>query len=171
MAADVGVQKTSQISANLEGVVAPQTRVARHRLRRGRTRLLAIGDLVSLVVAYALAYVVADSIAPLPPVSADRWFLALVAVTAPVVWLGLFTAYRLYDNDSLRISVSSFDEVRDLLHAMLVGSLIYLVVSQAVDSSSTGGSTPRSSPHCSWPARWCSSRSFAARSGAGCSRV
>ena len=50
--------------------------------------LLAIGDLVSLVVAYALAYVVADPIAPLPPVAADRWFLVLVAVTAPVVWLG-----------------------------------------------------------------------------------
>jgi exopolysaccharide biosynthesis polyprenyl glycosylphosphotransferase len=102
-------------------------------LRRGRTRLLAVGDLVSLVVAYSLAYLVADAIAPLPPVSADGWFLALVAVTAPVVWLGIFTAYNLYDNDSLRISVSSFDEVRDLFHAMVVGSLLYLLLSQAVD--------------------------------------
>jgi exopolysaccharide biosynthesis polyprenyl glycosylphosphotransferase len=133
MAADVGVPETSHLSATLDGVLAPQARVAPHRLRRGRTRLLAIGDLVSLVVAYGLAYVVADMIAPLPPVSADGWFLALVVVTAPIVWLGIFTAYNLYDNDSLRISVSSFDEVRDLFHAMLVGSLIYLLLSQAVD--------------------------------------
>jgi len=122
------------MNTRLESVVAsPQTRVAPHRLRRGRTRLLAVGDLVSLVVAYSVAYLVADAIAPLPPVSADGWFLVLVAVTAPVVWLGIFTAYNLYDNDSLRISVSSFDEVRDLFHAMLVGSLLYLLLSQAVD--------------------------------------
>ncbi len=103
-----------------------------HRLRRGRTRLLAIGDLAALAVAYVIAYVVADAIAPLPPVSAATWFLVLVAVTAPLVWLGIFTAYRLYDNDSHRISVSSFDEVRDLFHVLLVGSLGYLIVSQGV---------------------------------------
>ena len=104
-----------------------------YRLRRGRTRLLAVGDLVALASAYVGAYAVAAAIAPLPPVSADTWFLALVAVTAPVVWLGVFTAYNLYDNDSLRISVSSFDEVRDLFHAMLVGSLFYLLLSQGID--------------------------------------
>ena len=77
------------MSARLESVVAsPQTRAAPHRLRRGRTRLLAVGDLVSLVAAYASAYLIADAIAPLPPVSADGWFLALVVATAPVVWLG-----------------------------------------------------------------------------------
>jgi exopolysaccharide biosynthesis polyprenyl glycosylphosphotransferase len=102
-------------------------------LRRGRTRLLALGDLLALVTAYVVAYLVADAIAPLPPVSAGGWFLVLLLVTAPLVWLGLFTAYGLYDNDSLRISVSSFDEVRDLLHVMLIGSLIYLIVSQGVE--------------------------------------
>jgi exopolysaccharide biosynthesis polyprenyl glycosylphosphotransferase len=103
-----------------------------HRLRRGRTRLLVVGDLASLTVAYLICYVVAAQIAPLAPVSASGWFLAALAATAPFVWLGVLTAYRLYDNDSLRISVSSFDEVRDLFQAMLVGSLIYLIVSQAV---------------------------------------
>jgi exopolysaccharide biosynthesis polyprenyl glycosylphosphotransferase len=91
-----------------------------------------MGDLIALAVAYAAAYAVADRIAPLPPVSAATPFLVLLAVTAPLVWLGVFTAYNLYDNDSLRISVSSFDEVRDLFHAMLVGSLGYLILSQAV---------------------------------------
>lgn len=108
-------------------------RVARGRFRRGRTRALVAGDLVALTIAYVAAYVVAAAIAPLPPVSAAPWFLALLAVTAPVVWLAVFTAYNLYDNDSLRITVSSFDEVRDLFHAMLVGSLGYLILSQGVD--------------------------------------
>ena len=114
-----------------EGVSAPLGLRA-SRLRRGRTRLLVVGDLVALLVSYAGAYAVADRIAPLPPVSAEPWFLVLVGVTAPFAWLGLFTAYSLYENDSLRITVSSFDEVRDLFHAMLVGSLGYLILSQAV---------------------------------------
>ncbi len=95
--------------------------------------MLALGDLVALTVAYAVSYGISDRIAPLPPVSAASWFLILLAVTAPIVWAAVFTAYHLYDNDNLKISVSSFDEVRDLLHAILVGSLGYLIVSQAVD--------------------------------------
>jgi exopolysaccharide biosynthesis polyprenyl glycosylphosphotransferase len=122
------------MSATVESVArAPAAAKVRHRFHRGRTRLLAVGDVVSLLFAYAACYLIADRIAPLPPVSASTWFLVLVGVTAPVVWLAIFTAYDLYDNDSLRISVSSFDEVRDLFHAMLVGSLGYLIVSQAVD--------------------------------------
>src|SRR5689334_3061731 len=108
------------------------TAVARPRLHRGRTWMLAAGDAVALVVAYAVSYAIAASIAPLPPVSAAPWFLALVAATAPLVWAGVFTAYHLYENDNLKISVSSFDEVRDLFHALLAGSLGYLIVSQAV---------------------------------------
>ena len=85
-----------------------------------------------LAIAYAVSYLIADRIAPLPPVSGSAWFLALVAVTAPFIWLTVFTANNLYDNDSLKISVSSFDETRDLFHAMLVGSLGYLLLSQGV---------------------------------------
>ena len=114
-------------------VRAPSTSARQHRLRRGRTRILALSDLTMLAVAYMVSYLIADRIAPLPPVSGDAWFLALVAVTAPFVWLTVFTANNLYDNDSLRISVSSFDETRDLFHAMLVGSLGYLLLTQAVD--------------------------------------
>ncbi len=122
------------MSASLENALrAPATAKAPHGLRRGRTRILAVGDVLMLVLAYLVTYAIADRIAPLPPVSAAPWFLLAVGLTAPLVWLGVFTAHNLYDNDSLRISVSSFDEVRDLFHAMLVGSLAYLMLSQAVD--------------------------------------
>jgi len=116
------------VDAEVRGVAA----AAQPRLHRGRTWMLAAGDSVALIAAYVVAYAIAASIAPLPPVSAAPWFLALVAATAPVVWAGVFTAYHLYENDNLKISVSSFDEVRDLFHALLAGSLGYLIVSQAV---------------------------------------
>jgi exopolysaccharide biosynthesis polyprenyl glycosylphosphotransferase len=102
------------------------------RLNRGRTWILACADLISLTVAYVLTYVAADQIGSLPPVSAPTWFLILLAATAGFAWIGVFTAYGLYENDNLRISVASFDEVRDLFHAMLAGSLVYLILSQGV---------------------------------------
>jgi exopolysaccharide biosynthesis polyprenyl glycosylphosphotransferase len=101
-------------------------------LRRGRTTMLAGGDLVALVVAYAITYVTSEQIGPLPAVSAPSWFLALVAVAAVPVWLAIFTAYHLYDNDNQRIAVASFDEVRDIFHAMLAGSLAFLIASQGL---------------------------------------
>jgi exopolysaccharide biosynthesis polyprenyl glycosylphosphotransferase len=126
------VGQMTEIDAGVDGAVRSPALAPPTGLRRGRTWMLALGDLAALTVAYAAAYVVADRIAPLPPVQAPSWFLILVAVTAPFVWLGIFTAYHLYENDNLRISVSSFDEVRDLFHAILAGSLGYLIVSQAV---------------------------------------
>ena len=137
-------REAANMSTGVNAAVgAPAKTDRKHRLRRGRTRILAISDLAMLAVAYTVSYLIADRIAPLPPVSGAAWFLALVGLTAPFVWLAVFTANNLYDNDSLRISVSSFDEVRDLFHAMLVGSLGYLLLSQGVDSSSAGGSTHR----------------------------
>jgi len=114
-----------------QGVRAPVA-TPRVGLQRGRTWILAGGDLVALTVAYAATYIVASQIAPLPPVSAPAWFLVGLAVVAVPAWIAVFTAYHLYDNDNLRISVASFDEVRDVFHAMLAGSLIFLVLSQGV---------------------------------------
>jgi len=122
------------MSTGVEQVI-PATRAASRRgrrLGRGRTWILATGDLLALVVAYALAYLAAAWLGPLPPVSAPTWFLVLLAVTAVPVWLAVFTGYHLYENDALKISVSSFDEVRDVFHAMLAGSLGYLILSQGV---------------------------------------
>ena len=121
------------MSVSTEGVVTlGRTRRHRGRLGRGRTWMLAGGDVAAMVLAYAIAYVISERIAPLPPVSAPSWFLITIGATAVPVWLGIFTAYHLYDNDNLRIAVASFDEVRDLFHAMLAGSLGYLILSQGV---------------------------------------
>jgi exopolysaccharide biosynthesis polyprenyl glycosylphosphotransferase len=120
------------MSAGLDQVVAPHALAQPARLKRGRTWMLIAGDLIALTVAYALAYLAADQMGTLPPVSAPAWFLIAVAATAPLVWVAVFAAYHLYENDVLRISVSSFDEVRDLFHAMLAGSLGYLILSQGV---------------------------------------
>ena len=56
-------------------VRAPALAERKHRLRRGRTRILAVSDLAMLALAYATSYLIADRIAPLPPVSGDAWFL------------------------------------------------------------------------------------------------
>ncbi len=114
--------------------VLPATRTAprRGRLGHGRTWILAGGDLVALTVAYVLTYVAADMLGPLPPVSAPSWFLTFLVISAVPVWLAIFTGYGLYEADALQISVSSFDEVRSIFHAMLAGSLGYLILSQGV---------------------------------------
>ena len=113
-------------------VTATEAAPARGRLGRGRTWILVTADLGALTLAYAASYAVSDRIAPLPPVSAPAWFLAALAVAAVPVWVAVFTAYGLYENDSRRISVASFDEVGDVFHAILAGSLGFLIVSQAV---------------------------------------
>src|SRR6476659_2133555 len=120
------------MSTQIEQVAPQKALGARARLRRGRTWMLIAGDVIALVVAYAATYLAADQMGDLPPVSAPSWFLIALVATAAPVWIAVFTAYHLYENDNLRISVSSFDEVRDLFHAMLAGSLAYLILSQGV---------------------------------------
>jgi exopolysaccharide biosynthesis polyprenyl glycosylphosphotransferase len=102
-------------------------------LHSGRTWILAAGDLAALVVAYVVTYIASDWLGALPPVSAPGWFLISLGVVAGPIWLAVFTAYHLYENDNLKISIASFDEVRDLFHAMLAGSLGFLILSQGVD--------------------------------------
>ena len=99
-------------------------------LRRGRTIFLAVGDLAALTVAYLATYAAANQIAP-PAVDAPGWLLALLACLAVPFWVALFTAYHLYDNDHQRISVASFDEVGAIFHALLAGSLVFLLLAQA----------------------------------------
>jgi exopolysaccharide biosynthesis polyprenyl glycosylphosphotransferase len=121
------------MSVGMENVIsAARPAPPPHLLRRGRTWMLAGGDLAALIVAYAATFVAAEWLGALPAVSAPTGFLVFLGIVAGPVWLAVFTAYHLYDNDYLRISVSSFDEVRDLFHAMLAGSLGFLVLSQGV---------------------------------------
>jgi exopolysaccharide biosynthesis polyprenyl glycosylphosphotransferase len=100
-------------------------------LRRGRTWLLVVGDVAALAVSYAATYVAANRIAP-PAVEAPRTLLLVLAFVAVPVWVSLFTAYHLYDNDNLRISTASFDELGDVFHALLAGSLAFLLLAQVL---------------------------------------
>jgi exopolysaccharide biosynthesis polyprenyl glycosylphosphotransferase len=115
----------------LDGVSLRRT-TRRGRLSHGKTLFLASADVLSLSIAYVLTYVTASQMGSLPPVSAPAWFLITVGVVAVPTWWAIFAGYGLYENDSLRISVASFDEVRDIFHALLAGSLVFLVVSQGV---------------------------------------
>jgi hypothetical protein len=94
--------------------------------------MLGAVDVLSLTLAYVITYALAAKVGTLPPVSAPTWFLVLLGVLAVPAWLSIFAGYGLYENDNLKISIASFDEVRDVFHAMLVGSLLLLIVSQGV---------------------------------------
>ena len=39
------------------------------------------------------------------------------------VWIAIFTAYNLYERQNRSISLATFDEVGELFHALLAGSL------------------------------------------------
>jgi exopolysaccharide biosynthesis polyprenyl glycosylphosphotransferase len=119
------------ISATAEGFrTVRQAEPGRRRLQRGRTWLLATADLISLGVSYTVTYILAASIGDLPPVSAPTWFLVVAGGLAIPTWIAVLTGYKLYENDALKISVASFDEVRDIFHAILAVSLVFLVISQ-----------------------------------------
>jgi exopolysaccharide biosynthesis polyprenyl glycosylphosphotransferase len=108
------------------------SRGRRRRLTHGKTWILGAVDVASLTLAYVVTYALAAKVGTLPPVSAPTWFLAVVATLGVPTWLSIFAGYGLYENDNLKISIASFDEVRDVFHAMLVGSLLLLIVSQGV---------------------------------------
>src|SRR5258708_6191719 len=120
-----------QVAIGREGAQRRSTLTPR-RLSRGRTRILACSDLGALTLAYVLTYMASEHIGSLPPVGAPAWLLALLAAVSVPAWLALFTAYGLYENDAARISVASFDEVGDVFHALLAGSLAFLVLDQGL---------------------------------------
>ena len=108
-----------------------QERAHRAGLHRGRTWILLAGDLVALAVAYAATFVAASAIAP-PAVTAPGWLMLTVALVAVPTWVAIFTSYHLYDNDHRRITVASFDEIGDIFHALLAGSLAFLLLAQVL---------------------------------------
>ncbi len=105
------------------------TTVATRRRTRGRAMLLAAGDLVGLVVAYALMRVLTDTLVS-STTDVPLWAGIGLAVVAVPAWVALFAAYGLYDTDQRRIAVTSFDEATPVFHALLVGSLGFLVMDQ-----------------------------------------
>jgi exopolysaccharide biosynthesis polyprenyl glycosylphosphotransferase len=115
----------------LEQVVREPEAARRRRWRGGRTRLLVLGDLIALVAAYAGTYAVATFIAP-PALIAPNDVLIVLGLFAVPTWIAVFTAYHLYDHDNNRIAIASFDEVSDIFHALLAGSLGFLLLAQVL---------------------------------------
>jgi exopolysaccharide biosynthesis polyprenyl glycosylphosphotransferase len=100
-------------------------------LRSGRVRILAATDVVALALAYGLTYLLADRIAP-PAMTGPHALFAAFWLGAALVLVAAFAAYGLYERDDHRVSVSSFDEVGLLFHALIASSLVLLLVGQAL---------------------------------------
>jgi len=103
----------------------------RGNLSRGRTWILIGADCVALAAAIALTYGIAEAIAP-PALIAPLWLVVTLAVLALPAWIGVFTVYNLYERQGRSISLATFDELGDLFHALLAGSLIFLILSQVL---------------------------------------
>jgi len=93
--------------------------------------MLAGSDLLALTVAYVGTYVAANIIAP-PAIIAPTWFMVVLALASAPIWVAVLAAYHLYDNDAERITVASFDEVGEIFHAVLAGSLAFLLLAQVL---------------------------------------
>lgn len=96
--------------------------------------MLAICDLLALTTAIGVTVVLSGMLLPVP-VSAPLPLLVAVSLAFAPFWLTIFTAYGLYDTDSRRLTVATFDDVRAIFHALVVGSLLLLVVAQLLTAT------------------------------------
>lgn len=92
---------------------------------------LVIADAAALLVAGALTFAIAEQMAP-PAVVAPAGVAAALAALALFAWIAVFCAYRLYDRQPNTIATSNFDELAELFHALLAGSLLLLLTGQAL---------------------------------------
>src|SRR3954447_10301302 len=104
-------------------------------LGRGRVWGLLIVDLVAVVLALAGTYVAADRVGTKAPFIAPAGVLATLAVAMVAMWPAVFGAYGLYERQTRAIAPSSLDEVADLFHALLAGTLVLLVIGQVVKTA------------------------------------
>ena len=108
---------------------------ARGRLGRGRVWGLLSVDVLAVWLSLAGTYVVAEQIGTEPAVVAPGIVTVALAVVATLMWPALFAAYGLYERQTRAIAPSSLDEVADLFHALLAGSLVLLVLGQGARKS------------------------------------
>jgi exopolysaccharide biosynthesis polyprenyl glycosylphosphotransferase len=101
------------------------------RLSRGRVRILVATDLISIALAMVVTYVVSEIVAPRAIVGRADVAAALLVVMW-LGWVGIFTAYKLYERETRTIATASFDEVGTLFHAILTGNLVYLLGAQVL---------------------------------------
>ena len=100
-------------------------------LPRGRTWILIVADMVAIAAALAITYSVAEAVAS-PSIIAPTWLTLLLAALVLPVWVAIFTAYNLYERQNRSISLATFDEVGELFHALIAGSLFFLILSQVL---------------------------------------
>jgi exopolysaccharide biosynthesis polyprenyl glycosylphosphotransferase len=100
-------------------------------LPRGRTWILIVADMVAIAAALAITYSIAEAAAS-PSIIAPTWLTLLLAVLVLPVWVAIFTAYNLYERQNRSISLATFDEVGELFHALIAGSLVFLILSQVL---------------------------------------
>jgi exopolysaccharide biosynthesis polyprenyl glycosylphosphotransferase len=94
-------------------------------------RSLVTADVIAVIVAALVTYVVAQAAAPPAIVAPDNFpFLLLPAFVA--IWIAVFATYRLYESQTHAIAPSSIDEVGRLFNALLAGSLLLLVAGQVL---------------------------------------
>ena len=131
VAADAG--GSGAVSISLAPELDGSTRALKRRgnLSRGRTWILIGADCIALAAAIALTYGIAEAIAP-PALIAPLWLVVTLAVLALPAWITIFTVYNLYERQGRSISLATFDELGDLFHALLAGSLIFLILSQVL---------------------------------------
>ena len=121
----------AQTAAPAAAVLDGRRSLRRGSLTRGRVSLLVAADAVALAVALGITFAVAEAVAP-PSIIAPTWLTAILAVLALPVWIAIFTAYNLYERQNRSISLATFDEVGELFHALLAGSLLFLITSQVL---------------------------------------
>ena len=113
------------------GRARPVTSREERTLPRGRTGILILADAVALSIAIAITYVVAE-MAAAPSIIAPLWLILALAVVALPVWVAIFTVYNLYERQNRTISLATFDELGELFHALMAGSLLFLILSQVL---------------------------------------
>jgi exopolysaccharide biosynthesis polyprenyl glycosylphosphotransferase len=110
---------------------APRSRERRGLFSHGRTWFLVGVDAVAIAAALAITYGIAEAVAA-PAIIAPTWLTVVLAVLAVPVWIAIFTVYNLYERQNRSISLATFDEVGELFHALLAGSLLFLITSQVL---------------------------------------
>jgi exopolysaccharide biosynthesis polyprenyl glycosylphosphotransferase len=109
----------------------PRARERQGVFSRGRTWFLVGVDSVAIAAAVAITYGVAEAVAA-PAIIAPTWLTVVLAVLVVPIWIAIFTVYNLYERQSRSISLATFDEIGELFHALLAGSLLFLIASQVL---------------------------------------
>jgi exopolysaccharide biosynthesis polyprenyl glycosylphosphotransferase len=127
----VDVEPLASGSAGLR--LSAHSDAARGRgLHRGRVWALLIADLLAVWIAVAGTYLLAQQIGP-PAVIGPTAVLVALGLAITLMWPAVFAAYGLYERQTRAIAPSSLDDVADLFHALLAGSLVLLVAGQGIE--------------------------------------